>query len=58
MPERTGKMKKGASVLLLAALVMVAGVSADTLRLRSGQTVEFACGQGRTVPVAVDALLP
>jgi hypothetical protein len=33
-------MKKGASVLLLAALVIVAGVSADTLRLRSGQTVE------------------
>jgi len=33
-------MKKGASVLLLAALVMVAGVSADPLRLRSGQTVE------------------
>lgn len=33
-------MKKGASVLLLAAFVIVAGVSADTLRLRSGQTVE------------------
>jgi hypothetical protein len=33
-------MKNGAFVILLAALVVVAGASADTLRLRSGQTVE------------------
>jgi hypothetical protein len=34
------KMKKSAFVILLAALVIVAGTSADTLRLRSGQTFE------------------
>jgi hypothetical protein len=33
-------MKKGLFVLLFAALVMVAGASADTLHLRSGQSIE------------------
>jgi hypothetical protein len=33
-------MKEGKFVALLAALVLVAGANADTLRLRSGQTVE------------------
>ena len=33
-------MKKGALVILLAALVTVAGASADTLHLRSGQNIE------------------
>jgi len=33
-------MKKGALIFLLAALVTVAGASADTLHLRSGQNVE------------------
>jgi hypothetical protein len=35
-----GKMKKSALVILLAALVTVAGASADTLHLRSGQNIE------------------
>jgi hypothetical protein len=34
------KMKKGALVFLLAVLLTVAGASADTLHLRSGQNVE------------------
>jgi hypothetical protein len=34
------KMKKSALVILLAALVTVAGASADTLHLRSGQNIE------------------
>lgn len=33
-------MKKSALVILLAALVIVAGASADTLHLRSGQNIE------------------
>ena len=33
-------MRKGAFAILLAAFVIVAGASADTLRLRSGKTVE------------------
>jgi hypothetical protein len=33
-------MKKSASLILLAALILVAGASADTLRLRSGRRVE------------------